>query len=392
MSSGSCQLHLMQGSIRLVPFVLARGVGLYEIRLPCYHEGMDSSSSLSLVTGASGFVGAWVADLLVSEGIPVRCLHRPSSNTANLPPRGPRVSWVEGDLLDPRSLDRAMEGVHTLYHVAADYRLWTPRRGEILHSNVTGTRNILDAALRSGVSRVVYCSSVAALGTRDDGRPIDETMKVDRASLVGEYKLSKYEAEQVALSYATRLSLVVVNPSAPIGGKDIKPTPTGRIVLDYLKGRMKAAIHTGLNVVPVRDVARGHLLAAQKGVAGQKYILGGQNMTLLDLFLHLEAITGIPAPRVTLPREMILPLAWASEGVSRLTGREPLVPLEGVRMAKKLMYYDGSRAIRELGLVPTPVEEAFREAVRYYVSSGYLESRLADRLSRNLSERLVQAQ
>ncbi len=355
---------------------------------------MDSPPfpSLSLVTGATGFVGSWVADLLVSEGTPVRCLHRASSNTSNLPPRGPRVSWVEGDLLDPDSLDRAMEGVHTLYHVAADYRLWTPKKGEILHSNVTGTRNILEAALRAGVSRVVYCSSVAALGTRDDGRPIDETMEVDRSSLVGEYKLSKYEAEQVALSYANRLSIVVVNPSAPIGGRDIKPTPTGRIVLDYLKGRMKAAIHTGLNVVPVKDVARGHLLAAKKGAVGEKYILGGQNMTLLELFRHLEAITGIPAPQVTIPREMILPLAWVSEGVSRVTGREPLIPLEGVRMAKKLMYYNGSRAIRELGLVPTPVEEAFRDAVQYYLSSGYLEPRLADRLSRTFSERLAQAQ
>ena len=349
------------------------------------------SSSLSLVTGATGFVGAWVADLLVSEGIPVRCLHRASSHTANLPPRGPRVSWVEGDLLDQRSLDRAMEGVQTLYHVAADYRLWTPKKGEILHSNVTGTRNVLDAALRAGVSRVVYCSSVAALGTRSDGRPIDESMEVDRSSLVGEYKLSKYEAERVALSYADRLSLVVVNPSAPIGARDIKPTPTGRIVLDYLKGRMKAVLHTGLNVVPVRDVARGHLLAAQKGISGQKYILGGQNMTLLELFRHLEAITGIPAPRVTIPREMSLPLAWISEGISRLTGEEPLVPLEGVRMAKKLMYYDGSRAIRELGLVPTPVEEAFREAVNYYVSPDYLEPRLADRLSRNLSAKFAKA-
>lgn len=343
-----------------------------------------SPSSLSLVTGATGFVGAWVADLLVSEGTPVRCLHRPGSNTANLPPRGPSVSWVEGDLLDISSLHRAMEGVGTLYHVAADYRLWSPRRGEILHTNVTGTRNILDAAERAGVARVVYCSSVAALGTRDDGRPIDETMEVDRSSLVGEYKLSKYEAEQVALSYASRLSLVVVNPSAPIGARDIKPTPTGRIVLDYLKGRMKAAIHTGLNVVPVRDVARGHLLAAKRGISGEKYILGGQNMTLGELFLHLEAVTGIPAPRVTLPRELILPLAWLSEGISRLSGREPLVPLEGVRMAKKLMYYDGSRAIRELGLVPTPVEEALREAVRYFVSSGYLTPRLSARLAERL--------
>ncbi|MCL4485440.1 MAG: NAD-dependent epimerase/dehydratase family protein [Nitrospirae bacterium] len=339
-----------------------------------------SSQSLSLVTGATGFVGSWVASLLVESGETIRCLRRKESSTSNLPPEGPKVQWAIGDLLDPSSLDRAMEGVGTLYHVAADYRLWSPKRGDILHSNVTGTRNILDAALRAGVSRVVYCSSVAALGARTDGVPIDESMDVDRQSLVGEYKISKYEAEQVALSYADRLSLVVVNPSAPIGARDIKPTPTGRIVLDYLKGRMKASIHTGLNVVHVRDVARGHLLAARDGKAGEKYILAGRNMTLCEVFRTLETVTGIPAPKVTVPRGVVLPLALLSEGVSRLTGREPMIPLEGVRMAKKLMYYDGSRAVRELGLVVTPVEEAFRDAVRYYASSGYLEASLSERL------------
>ncbi len=341
---------------------------------------LSSSRSLSLVTGATGFVGSWVASLLVENGENVRCLRRKGSATANLPPEGPTVSWTEGDLLDPPSLDRAMEGVSILYHVAADYRLWSPKRGEILHSNVTGTRNILDAALRAGVSRVVYCSSVAALGARTDGVPINEAMAVDRQSLVGEYKISKYEAEQVALSYADRLSLVVVNPSAPIGARDIKPTPTGRIVLDYLKGRMKASIHTGLNVVHVRDVAKGHLLAARHGKRGEKYILAGRNMTLLEVFRTLEAVTGIPAPSVVVPRGVVLPLAFLSEGISRLTGREPTIPLEGVRMAKKLMYYDGSRAVRELGLDMTPVEEAFRDAVRYFASSGYLDSGLSARL------------
>ncbi|MDA8027873.1 MAG: NAD-dependent epimerase/dehydratase family protein [Nitrospiraceae bacterium] len=338
------------------------------------------SQPLSLVTGATGFVGSWVAALLVESGEKIRCLRRKESSTANLPPESPMVQWVEGDLLDRASLDRAMEGVDTLYHVAADYRLWSPKRGEILFSNVSGTRNILEAALEAGVSRVVYCSSVAALGARTDGIPIDESMAVDRQSLVGEYKISKYEAEQVALSFADRLSLVVVNPSAPIGARDIKPTPTGRIVLDYLKGRMKASIHTGLNVIHVMDVARGHLLAARHGKPGEKYILAGRNMTLFEVFRSLEAVTGIPAPTVTVPRGVVLPLAFLSEGFSRLTGREPMIPLEGVRMAKKLMYYDGSRAVRELGLAVTPVEEAFRDAVRYFASSGYLDSSLSERL------------
>jgi len=341
--------------------------------------------SLSLVTGATGFVGSWVASLLVDAGESVRCLMRKGSITTNLPRLGPKVEWVEGDLLDRESLVRAMAGVETLYHVAADYRLWSPKRGEILHSNVTGTRNILEAALLSGVRKVVYCSSVAALGARTDGVPIDETMEVDRHSLVGEYKLSKYEAEQVALSYSDRLPLVIVNPSAPIGGRDIKPTPTGRIVLDYLKGRMKATIHTGLNVVHVRDVAMGHLLAARQGKVGEKYILAGQNMTLSGMFRVLEHVTGIPAPRLTLPRGMILPLAYLSEGVSRMTGKEPLIPLEGVRMAQKLMYYDGGKAVRDLGLVSTPVEVAFRDAVRYYAESGYLDPALSARLLRRLA-------
>ena len=345
----------------------------------------SSNSPLSLVTGATGFVGSWVAALLVEAGERIRCLHRRSSSTANLPREGGQVNWAEGDLLDRASLDRAMEGVETLYHVAADYRLWSPRRGEILHANVTGTRNILEAALGAGVRRVVYCSSVAALGARADGVPIDEFMPIDRQSLVGEYKLSKYEAEKVALSYADRLSLVVVNPSAPIGARDIKPTPTGRIVLDYLKGRMKAAIHTGLNVVHVRDVAWGHLLAARQGKVGEKYILAGQNMTLSEVFLTLEKVTGIPAPTMTVPRAVVLPLAYVSEGISRITGREPMIPLEGVRMAKKLMYYDGTRAVRELGLVVTPVEDAFREAVHYFASSGYLNPTLAGRMLERLS-------
>lgn len=287
--------------------------------------------------------------------------------------------------MDRSSLTAAMKGVSTLYHVAADYRLWSRRRGEILEANVSGTKNILDAALAAGVRRVVYCSSVAALGARTDGVPIDESFEVDRQSLVGEYKISKYEAEQVALSYADRLSLVIVNPSAPIGGRDIKPTPTGRIVLDYLKGRMKATIHTGLNVVHVRDVAWGHLLAARKGVSGQKYILANENMTLSGMFRILEKVTGIPAPEIRIPRGMILPLAYLSEGVSRLTGREPLIPLEGVRMARKMMYYSGERAVRDLGLSLTPVELAFRDSVRYFAVSGALSPELSARFLRRLS-------
>jgi dihydroflavonol-4-reductase len=325
----------------------------------------------ALVTGATGFIGSWVASELLEEGFAISCLMRPTSDVRNLPPRGPDVEWVQGDLRDPASLVRALEGVDYLFHVAADYRLWSPRKGEMLKTNVEGTRALLDACVGRPMERIVYCSSVAALGAREDEIPISEADRVDTKSLIGEYKLSKYLSEQVALSYSDRLPIVIVNPSAPIGGRDIKPTPTGRIVLDYMKGLMKAYVHTGLNVIHVRDVARGHILAARKGKPGEKYILANKNLLLRELFEILETQTGIPAPTFKMPRSALVPLAYLSEGVSRLTGQEPLIPLDGVRMANKMMFYSGEKAVRELGLVLTPVEEAVREAVQYFSSPEY---------------------
>ena len=327
---------------------------------------------LAMLTGATGFVGSWVASELLAEGFRVRCLIRPQSDRRNLPPESEDVEWFLGDLRDPLSLVKSLEGATYVFHVAADYRIWSPSPGEMIRTNVEGTRSLLEACLRFPLEKIVYCSSVAALGARKDDVPITEEMPVDTQSLIGEYKMSKYLSEKVVLDYADRLPVVVVNPSAPIGGRDIKPTPTGRIVLDYMKGRMKAYVHTGLNVVHVKDVARGHLLAARAGKVGEKYILANRNMLLKEVFAVLDTLTGIPAPQVRMPKAALLPLAYLSEGVSRITGREPLIPLEGVRMAHKMMFYSGEKAVRELGLVLTPVEEAFEEAVRYFSSNGYL--------------------
>ncbi|MHB1605158.1 MAG: hopanoid-associated sugar epimerase [Leptospirales bacterium] len=333
------------------------------------------SKPMALVTGATGFVGSWVASELLSDGYRVRCLVRPGSDRRNLPPLSPDVEWSEGDLREPSSLRKALDGASYLFHVAADYRLWSPVPGEMIRTNVEGTRALLDACLGLPLEKIVYCSSVAALGAGKDSVPITEEMAVDTKSLIGEYKLSKYLSEQVVLSYADRLPIVVVNPSAPIGGRDIKPTPTGRIVLDYMKGLMKAYVHTGLNVIHVRDVAKGHLLAARKGRPGEKYILANRNLLLKEVFVILEKMTGIPAPAVRIPRTVLLPLAYLSEGVSRVTQREPLIPLDGIRMAHKMMFYSGEKAVQELGLVLTPVEDAFREAVEYFSTPEYLGRR-----------------
>lgn len=327
---------------------------------------------LAMVTGATGFVGSWVASELVREGFRIRCLVRPSSDRRNLLPESKDVEWVSGDLRDPPSLERALSGASHLFHVAADYRIWSPVKGEMIRTNVEGTRALMEACLPARLEKIVYCSSVAALGARKDAVPITEEMPVDTQTLIGEYKLSKYLSEKVVLEYSDRLPVVVVNPSAPIGAGDIKPTPTGRIVLDYMKGRMKAFVHTGLNVIHVRDVAKGHVLAARSGRVGQKYILANRNLLLEEIFGILEKLTGIPAPRVRIPKAALLPLACLSEGVSRFTGKEPLVPMDGVRMAHKMMFYSGDRAVRELGLVLTPVEEAFGDAVRYFASGGYV--------------------
>jgi dihydroflavonol-4-reductase len=329
-----------------------------------------------LVTGATGFVGANVARLLAAEGYRVRVLARQTSSLAAI--EGCPVLVLRGDILDPNTLRPAVEGCGLVFHAAADYRLWVPDAAEIYRNNVNGTRNVLEACARAGVERVVYTSSVGTLGLPRDGGPGTETTPVTLDDMIGPYKRSKFLAERVAEEYAARgLGVVIVNPTNPIGPWEVKPTPTGRMILDYLLGRMFGTVDTGLNLIHVADVARGHLLAAQRGRAGEKYILGCENYSLAEIFRLLEGITGIRAPRLRLPHALIFLVALANEGLARATGRPPRVPLAGVRMARKRMYFIAEKAVQELGLPQTPVQQALREAVNWFVAHGYAETPLA---------------
>jgi dihydroflavonol-4-reductase len=325
-----------------------------------------------LVTGGTGFVGANLVRELVADGLTVRVLVRPSSDRralAELP-----VEVATGDLLDPPSLRAALAGVRVLYHVAADYRLWAPDPSLLYRVNVDGTRALLASAEAAGVSRIVYTSSVGTLGIPADGTPGTETTPVALADMVGDYKRSKFLAEREAAAAASRgLPVVIVNPSAPVGPWDWKPTPTGKMLVDYLRGRMFAYLDTGLNVVHVRDVARGHIRAAERGRAGERYILGhaGGNLGLAAIFQRLAPYTGIAAPRVRLPHGAALAIATVLEGFSRLSGREPLASRTAVRMAAKRMFFDPGKAIRELDLPQTPVDEALRDAVDWFWAHGY---------------------
>jgi len=322
------------------------------------------------ITGATGFIGASMVRELLKEGHTVRALARPGSDRRNL--AGLDVEVWEGDLGNRQSLARGVAGCDWLFHAAADYRLWTRNPGLMYDSNVGGTRNVMEAALAAGVSRAVYTSSVGTLGNPGDGTPGSESTPVTLADMVGHYKKSKFLAEREAESFVARgLPLVIVNPSTPVGGHDIKPTPTGKIIVDFLNCRMPAYLDTGLNIIDVVDCARGHLLAARHGRIGEKYILGCENLTLRRIFLLLEEITGMPAPKVRLPYAPILLAAYCNEALSRLTGREPLIPLAGVQMARKFMFFDSSKAVRELGLPQSPVREALRRAVEWFRANGY---------------------
>jgi dihydroflavonol-4-reductase len=323
-----------------------------------------------LVTGATGFVGANVTRRLVAEGCRVRVLARPTSSLRAL--EGCPTQLVRGDILEPDSLRPAVEGCGLVFHVAADYRLWARDPAEIYRNNVEGTRNVLEACARSGVERVVYTSSVGTLGIPKDGGPGTETTPVTLADMIGPYKRSKFLAERVAEEYAARgLPVVIVNPTNPIGPWEVKPTPTGQMIVDYLLGRMFATLDTGLNLIHVADVARGHLLAARLGRAGEKYILGCENHPLAEIFGLLERITGIRAPRLRVPHALVTLVALANEARARATGRPPRVPLTGVRMARKRMYFSADKAVRELTLPQTPVEQALRDAVDWFVAHGY---------------------
>lgn len=326
---------------------------------------------MDLVTGGTGFVGAHVVRALLSRGRRVRCLVRASSRRSNLD--GLPVEVVTGDVRDAESLSRAMDGVGVVYHCAADYRLYARDPRELRESNVAGTENVLGAAARAGVARIVHTSSVGALGLTSDGSAATEETPVSPGSLIGAYKRSKHDAERVAREWAGRgLPVVIVNPSTPVGELDVKPTPTGRMIVDFLNRRMPAYVETGLNLVDVKDVAEGHVLAAEKGRVGEKYILGNRNMTLKEIFDALSRLTGIPSPRVKLPHWVPLAAAGVETAFSRLVGKEPRVSLDGVRMSRHRMYFDGSKAVRELGMPQTPVEEALARAVTWFRQHGYV--------------------
>ena len=325
----------------------------------------------TLVTGASGFVGSHVTRQLVSAGQSVRVLVRRGSNLAAL--GGLHVECFEGDLRDTSSLERAMLGVRRVYHVAADYRLWTPRPEEIYETNVEGTRRLLAAAKNAGVERIVYTSTVATIAVPRHGALPNEDTRATVDEMIGHYKRSKFLAEQVAVEAAADgIPVVIVNPTAPVGPWDWKPTPTGRIILDFLKGKMPAYVDTGLNVAAVEDIAAGHLLAAEKGRIGERYILGARNMTLKQILDALSGITGRPAPRVRLPHAVALAAGYADQLFSRLAGREPQIPVEGVKMSRHRMFVESDKAARELGYQPTSVEAALERAVRWYELHGYL--------------------
>ena len=322
----------------------------------------------ALVTGATGFIGANIVRALLDAGYEVRALVRPESDRRNLD--GLDIEFATGDVRDPGSLQRAMQGCELVFHAAALYSFWVRPRRLIYEINVTGTRNVLDAALKARVERVVYTSSVATLGLRDDGTPADESTPVDPQKIIGDYKKSKYLAEQVALEYSTKLPVVIVNPSFPVGPYDAKPTPTGKVILDFLNRKMPAYVETGMNVVAVEDVAVGHVLAATRGRIGERYILGGENVTMRELLELLSEITGLAAPRIRLPYYPILGLSYLNAAICAITGATPRMTPETIRMSRHYMFFDPGKAVRELGLPQTPAREALRRAVEWFRDSG----------------------
>ena len=326
-------------------------------------------NATTLVTGATGFVGAAVVRHLLAAGKAVRVLTRRNNDRRNI--EGLAVEVAEGDLTDRPSLEAALSGCAALYHVAADYRIWVPDPDSIYRVNVEGTRHLMLAALEAGVSRIVYTSSVATLGLNKDGSPADEATPVRLEDMVGHYKRSKYlaEAEVQRLIEEKALPAVIVNPSTPVGPRDIKPTPTGRMIADAAAGRMPAYVDTGLNIVHVDDVAAGHLLAFDKGTVGGRYILGGENLSLKEILTEIARITGRPAPSVSLPHDLIMPVAWIAEFVARLTGgADPMVTVDGVRMARKKMFFTSAKAERELGYRHRPAAAALADAVAWFAA------------------------
>jgi len=327
----------------------------------------------TLLTGATGFVGSAVARALIDRGHRLRVLVRPTSDRRNL--AGLDVEPAVGDLTDPASLARAADGCRYVVHVAADYRIWVPDPDAMRRANIDGTVAMLRAAQAAGAERIVYCSSVAALGLTADGTPADETTPVDPAALISTYKRSKYEAEQAALELARQgAPVVIVNPAAPVGPRDIKPTPTGRIIVDAAAGRTPAYVDTGLNVVHVDDVAEGHVLALERGRLGERYILGGENLTLQQLLTLIAEVVGGRPPAIRLPLPALWPVALAMEALGRISRFEPRLTCDTLRMARKKMFFSSAKAMRELGYAPRPARQAVEDAVAWLRTEGRLRA------------------
>lgn len=327
----------------------------------------------SFVTGATGFVGSAVVKQLLAAGETVRVLARPNSNRRNL--EGLPIEVFEGDLSNQHRLEKALHGCQALFHVAADYRLWAPRPQELYDANVQGSQNILQAAAQAGVKRIVYTSSVATLGLNGDGTPANEETPSNLQSMIGHYKRSKFLAEEAVKEQVDKLglNLVIVNPSTPVGPRDIKPTPTGRVIALAAAGGLPAYVNTGLNVVHVDDVATGHLLAFERGESGNRYILGGENLTLRKILGSVAHLTGRRPPKIRLSSHAVLPLAYLIQGWVHLThGKEPMTTVDGVRMARKHMFFSSTKASQALGYQFRPVEEAFHDAITWFRAHYYL--------------------
>lgn len=327
------------------------------------------------ITGATGFLGSAVARKLCRDGFAVRALVRPGSPRFHLD--GLDLEFVGGDIRDAASVRRAMAGVRYAFHVAADYRLWARNRGEIFASNVEGTRIVMQEAKRAGCERVVYTSSVATIALRADGGPADESVPLSESQGIGAYKRSKIAAERLVETMVAEHALpaIIVNPSTPIGPRDVRPTPTGRIIVETARGRVPGFVDTGLNLVHVDDVADGHIAALNRGVIGERYILGGENVLLADMLADIARLAGAPRPRLRIPRAVAFAAACLAEAAAGLTGREPFITLDGIRLAEHRMFFTAAKAERDLGFRARPYREALADAIRWFRAAGYLDGK-----------------
>jgi dihydroflavonol-4-reductase len=373
-------LHLEQGEHARVPAPRSNPLSVAWSRPPAISPRVIAllgnigvaEGDLTLLTGATGFVGSAVARALAARGHRLRLLIRPTSDRRNL--AGIDAELALGDLTDAASLARAASGCRYVFHVAADYRFWVPDPDAMLRANVDGTVAMMRAAQAARVERIVYCSSVAALGRPHDGSPADENTPTDEADFIGTYKRSKFLAERAVMDLVRQEALpaVVVNPAAPVGPRDIKPTPTGKMIRDAAAGRVPAYIDTGLNIVHVDDVAQGHVLALERGQIGERYVLGGENLLLKDLLAVVAQVVGRRPPTIELPEALVWPTAWLMEGFARITGIPPMMTRDHIKMARHRMFYSSDKAKRELGYSPRPVRAAIEDAIAWFRDNGML--------------------